>query len=53
MPESKKHSLKSVALAENNTKLKYLTNSEVNKCNQQWEHMKTSEEMKTWRNEKP
>ena len=37
--------------------MKYLTNSEetmkceMNKCNQQWKHPETSEEMKTWRNE--
>ena len=51
MTESKKHSLKSVALTiqqhKNEVLHKQLRNSQVNKCNQQWNHLKKWKEKET------
>ena len=55
IPESKERSLKSVSFTvqqhKNEVPDKQRTNREVNKCNQQWKQPKTSEEMKTWKDE--
>ena len=49
-PESKKNSLKSVALAvkqQHKNEVPNKEQSELNKCNQQWKHPKIFEEKKT------
>ena len=63
MPESKKSSLKSVALAVQQLKIKYLTKeqqkavrvkkADMKKCNQQWKHPKNNGNIQWWKTKTP